>query len=110
MNTELVFKLEKHPVGYGQNFAPNCRVKIERTEGVMCLNYERRPDRAVGHFKNLRQEGEVILADVELFQNYKILENRFEFAIEGGIIGRNDLGEVTSVAIKGVAVLMHNKF
>lgn len=110
MKTELVFKLERQPAGYGQTFAPNCRVKIERTEGVMCLNYERRPDRAVGHFKNLRQEGELILADVELFENYRILENRFEFAIEGGIMVKNEYGEVTSVSIKGVAVLMHNKF
>lgn len=110
MKTELVFKLEKEPSGYGKVFAPNCQVKIARTEGLMFLNYENRTERAMGHFKNLRQEGELILADVELFENVKNLEDRFEYAIDGAILKKNENEEVLSVTIKGVAVLMHNKF
>ena len=111
MKTELVFKLEKNPDGYrGQTFCPSCEVKINNPKGFLYLNYEHREERIMGHYSNLRREGEVILADVELFEKHKILEPRFEYAIEGGIISRNDKNEITSVTINGVSVLMHNKF
>lgn len=110
MKTELVFKLEKEPVGYGQVFSPNCKIKIEKTEGTTYLNYENRSERAVGYFKNLRQEGELLLAEVCLYENLKSIEDRIEYAIEGAVIKKNEAGEVESVRIYGVAALMHNKF
>lgn len=110
MKTELVFKLEKEPAGFGQVFSPNCKVKIDNKDGQVYLNYEHRIERVVGSYTNLRQEGEVILADVEVFGKLKGLEDRIEYAIEGSIIQKNEKGEVESIRIKGVGALMSNKF
>lgn len=110
MKTELVFKLEKEPTGFGQVFAQNCKVKIKNTEGLLYLNYEKRPERVVGSYKNLRQEGEMILADVQLFEKLRVIEDRIEYAIEGAISQKNDKGEVEAIEVKGVGALMDNKF
>lgn len=107
--TQLVFKLEKEPNGFNQVFAPNCEVKIKNTEGLLYLNYEKRAERVVGLYKNLRQEGEAILADVMLNESLSPIEFRFDYAIEGAISKRNDKGEVESVEVLGVGVLMDNK-
>jgi len=109
MKTQLVFKMEQKPDGYGQTFAPNCKVKIEKTDGQLYLNYEKRAERIVGHYKNLRQEGELLLAEVELFPHAKSVEDRFEYAIEGGIISKNSSNEVESISVKGVSAVMHFK-
>lgn len=107
--TQLVFKLEKEPAGFGQVFVPNCEVKIKNTEGLLYLNYEKRAERIVGSYKNLRQEGEMILADVQLIESLTTIENRFDYAIEG-TMKKNDKGEVTSIEVRGVGALMDNKF
>ena len=106
MKTELVFKLEKEPKGFGQVFAQNCNVKIKNTYGLLYLNYEKRAERVVGSYKNLRQEGELILADVELFEKLRVIENRLEYAIEGAISRKNEKGEVEAIEIRGVGALM----
>jgi hypothetical protein len=110
MKTQRVFKLEQAPDGFSQIFSPNCKITIEKTEGQLYLNYENRNERIVGHYKNLRREGEVFLADIELFDHLKPIENRFEFSIEGSVTSKNDKGEAESVVIKRAAALMHNKF
>ena len=110
MKTQLVFKLEKEPAGFGQVFAPNCSVKIKKSEGHLYLNYEKRAERVVGFYKNLRQEGENILADVEIFEKLKPVENRFEYSIEGAILEKNTNDEVTSIEVQGIGALMDNKF
>lgn len=110
MKTQLVFKLEKNPEGFSQTLAADCKVKIDRTEGIMYLNYENRVERAVGRYANLRQEGENILADVELFEKLQPIEERLEYSIEGSVMAKNENDEAKSIRIKGVAALMHNKF
>lgn len=110
MKTELIFKLEKNPNGFNEVFAPNCEVKIKNREGLLYLNYEKRAQRIVGSYKNLRQEGEVILADVKLVQSIVSIESRFEFSIEGSVIKHNDSGEVELLEVSGVAAIMDNKF
>lgn len=110
MKTEIVFKLEKTPVGFNQVLAPNCQVKIGNTSGTMYLNYEYRTERAVGRYENLRREGEQILADVELFDKLKVIEDRIEYAIAGAVISKNSEGEAELILIASVAALMHNKF
>jgi len=110
MKTEIVFKLEKNPDGFNQTFSPNCKVNISSPDGVLYLNYEKRAERVVGFYKNLRQEGEVILADVELHNQVKLVEDRIEYAIEGSIVKKNENNEVEEVNVKGVGALMHNKF
>lgn len=107
--TQLVFKLEKEPVGFGQVFTQNCEVKIKRTDGPLYLNYEKRAERIVGSYKNLRQEGEMILADIQLAKSLAPIENRFEYAIEGAVIKKNNNGEVESIEISGVGAIMENK-
>jgi len=109
MTTQLVFKMEKNPDGYNQTFAPNCKVKIEKTEGQLYLNYEKRAERIVGSYSNLRQEGELILADIKLLPHAEQVESRFEYAIEGGILNRNSNGDVDSIKVKGVSAIMHSK-
>lgn len=104
MKTQLVFKLEKQPLGYGQTFAPDCKVKILNTKGHVYLDYNRKW--IMGSFENLRQEGEIILADVELFKNNEVIEHRLEYAVEGAYLDKNDKGEITSIAVKGVGALM----
>jgi hypothetical protein len=101
--------MEKNPDGYGQTFAQNCKVKIERTEGQLYLNYEKRAERIVGHFTNLRQEGELILADISLLPHAASVESRLEYAIEGGIVSKNESNEVDSLNVKGVSAVMHFK-
>lgn len=110
MKTELIFKLEKEPAGFGQVFDSNCSVKIKKTEGNLYLNYEKRAERIVGSYKNLRQEGENILADVEIFDKLKVLESRLEYSIEGAILEKNENGEVKSIEVNSVAALMDSKF
>lgn len=107
--TQLVFKLEKEPNGFNQVFAPNCEVKIKNTDGVLYLNYEKRAERVVGSYKNLRQEGEMILADVQLIESLTSIEDRIEYAIEGAVIKKNDNGEAESIEVRGVGALMENK-
>lgn len=110
MKTELVFKLEKEPKGFGQVFTQDCDIKIKKTEGIFYLNYEKRSERAVGSYKNLRKEGENILADVELFEKLLVIENRIDYAIEGAISLKNSKGEVEAIEIHGVGALMDNRF
>ena len=110
MKTELVFKLEKEPTGFGQVFAQNCKFKIKNTDGLLYLNYEKRPERVVGFYKNLKQEGEVFVADIRLHEQVQAVENRLEYAIEGSILAKNEKGEVESVEITGLGALMDNKF
>jgi hypothetical protein len=102
--TELVFKLEKEPKGYKHSFAPNCKVNVPNTKGIVYLDYDRR--HAVGTFENLRTDGEVVTADITIFEKMKVIEERFEYAIEGDIIKTNDDQMVEEVSIKGVAVTM----
>lgn len=106
--TELVFKLEKEPAGFGQVFAQNCKIKIKNTEGPLYLNYEKRPERVVGFYKNLRQEGEVILADIRLHEQVQGVEHRLEYSIEGAVLAKNDKNEAESVEISGVGALMNS--
>jgi hypothetical protein len=108
--TELVFKLEKNPEGFSQVLAQNCEVKIKNSEGLLYLNYEHRPERVVGSYKNLRQEGELILADVRLIESLTPIEDRIEFSIEGSVLKKNEAGEAEAIEVKGVGALMHNKF
>ena len=110
MKTELVFKLEKEPAGFGQVFAQNCKFKVKNTDGLLYLNYEKRPERVVGFYKNLKQEGEVFVADIRLHEQVQAVENRLEYAIEGKIVSKNDKGEVESIEITGLGALMDNKF
>jgi len=110
METKLVFKLEKEPAGFGQVFAQNCDVKIKNTEGLLYLNYEKRAERVVGSYKNLRKEGENILADVELFEKLRVIENRIDYSIEGAISQKNEKGEIEAIEVRGVGALMDNKF
>ena len=94
MKTQLVFKLEKEPKGFGQVFTQDCDIKIKNTEGLLYLNYEKRSERVVGSYKNLRKDGENILADVELFEKLRVIEDRIDYSIEGAISRKNDKGEV----------------
>lgn len=110
MKNQKVFKLEQQPDGFGQTFSPNCEITIEKTEGQLYLNYENRNERIVGHYKNLRREGEVFLADIDLFDHMKPIEGRLEFSIEGSVLKKNEKGEAESVVIKRAAALMPNKF
>jgi hypothetical protein len=107
MKTELVFRLENEPAGYGNKFSPNCKIDIKNTKGVLYLDYSKR--HPVGMFENLRSTGELILADVEIFQNFKEVEHRFEYAIEGNILKKNDQNECEEVQINSVGVLMPPK-
>lgn len=109
MKTKLVFKLEKEPAGFSQVLSEKCKVKIKNTEGLLYLNYEKRAERVVGSYKNLRQEGELILADVELKDQLKTIEGRFEYAIEGSVLAKNDNGEAEEIEVRGVGALMENK-
>lgn len=108
--TQLVFKLEQKPDGYGQVFSQNCKITIERTDGPLYLNYDKRQQRVMGFFNNLRQEGEAIIADIRLLDTMMPIEDRLEYAIEGAISKRNEKDEAEEVKIKGVSALMHNKF
>lgn len=113
VKTEVVFRLEKEPNVYGNIFSQNCKIEIERTGGTIYLNYENRHDSVVGSFENLRIDNEVVLADIILFDEslkIKEIQDRIEYAIEGGIVKRSESGEVEHFKIKRVAVLMHNKF
>lgn len=110
METKLVFKLEKEPAGFGQVFAQNCDIKIKKTEGILYLNYEKRSERAVGSYKNLRQEGENIVADVQLFEKLRVIESRIDYSIEGAISQKNSKGEVEAIEVHGVGALMDNRF
>ena len=107
MKTELVFKLEKEPKGYGQRFVPGCKVTVKNTKGIMYLDYSNR--HPVGTFENLRCDGEQVLADVELFEKFRNLEHRFEYAISGSVKEKNNDGECNEVQIEAVAVLMPAK-
>lgn len=109
MKTELVFKLEREPQGFNQVFAQGCKVNIKNPDGVLYLNYEKRPERVVGFYKNLRQEGELFLADIELHHQVKVVEDRFEYAIEGAVLSKNDKGEAELVDVKGVSAIMHTE-
>jgi hypothetical protein len=109
MKTKLVFKLERSPEGFGQIFSPNCNIEIINNKGFVYLNYEKRNSRIMGHFDNLRKEGEVIVADITLFERHIPIEHRLEYAIEGFIVSKNDK-EVTSLKISGIGALMDSKF
>lgn len=108
--TELIFKLEKNLEGFSFTFAPNCKIEIANTEGNLYLNYENRIERIVGSFKNMRTEGECILADVKLFENLEPIKERLEFAIDGAVLSQNANGEVDHIVANRPAVIMHNKF
>lgn len=110
MSTKLVFKLEKEPDGFNQVFAQNCKFKINSVDGLLYLNYEKRPERVVGFYKNLRQDGEIFIADIRLHEQVKTVEDRLEYAIEGKIVSKNKNGEVESVEITGLGAIMDNKF
>lgn len=110
MKTKLVFKLEKEPAGFSQVLSDKCEVKIKNREGLLYLNYEKRTERVVGQYKNLRQEGELILADVELKDQLKSIEDRFEYSIEGAVLKKNEKGEADVIEVRGVGALMENKF
>ena len=107
MKTELVFRLEKEPNGYRQIFSSKCKIKIVNTKGILYLDYNKR--HPVGSFENLRNSGELIIADIEIWQNFKLLEDRFEYAIEGSITKKNKQNECEEVEIKSVAALMPPK-
>lgn len=109
MKTQIVFKLEKEPDGFGQVFAPDCKIDIKNKEGLLYLNYEKRTQRVVGSYKNLRQEGEVILADVELRGDLTPIEHRIGYAIEGAVVKKNNNNEATSIVVKGVGALMDSE-
>lgn len=107
--TQLVFKLEKNPDGFSYMFAEDCKFTIEKTDGPLYLNYEKRPERVVGFYNNLRQEGDLLLADIRLVESLTPIEERLEFSIEGAV-QKNDQNEVKSVKVVGVSAIMHNKF
>ena len=104
MKTELIFKIEKEPVGYGQQFSPNCKIHISRDKGILYLDYQRR--HPVGSFQNLRTNGDLVLADIEIFQNFKDIEYRFEYAIDGAIVKKNEKNECEEVEIHSITALM----
>lgn len=110
MKTKLVFKMQKNVDGFTQSFAPNCKVSIKSTEGPLYLNYEKRPERVVGFYKNLRQEGEVILADIRLHEQVAKVEDRLDYSIEGVVLQKNDGGDAESIEVRGVSAIMDNKF
>lgn len=109
MKNQVVFKIEKNPPGFNVFLAPDCEIKIITSAGLLYLNYEQRQERAVGSYKNLRREGDTILADVELFKNFQDLEERFDYSISGAVVGKNDFDEASSIVIQGVGALMENK-
>lgn len=109
MKTELVFKLEKEPDGYRQVFAQNCKFSIKNSDGLLYLNYEKRQERVVGFYKNLKQDGEVFVADIILHEQVQSVEHRLEYVIEGKILKKDNKGEVESVEITGLGALMDNK-
>ena len=106
MKTELVFKLEREPQGYGVIFSPNCKINIVNTKGVLYLDYNKR--HPVGMFENLRQQGELLMADVEIFENVQSVEHRFEYAIQGDA-KRNENDECIQAEIYSVSALMPSK-
>lgn len=107
MKTQLVFKLEKQPQDYNQMFAPNCKVNISNTKGIIYLDYDRR--HAVGAFENLQTNGEIVTADITIFEKMKIIEHRFEYSIEGDIVKKNDDQLIEEISITGVAVTMPSR-
>lgn len=109
MKDQIVFKLEKEPNGFSQVFAPDCKIDIKNKEGLLYLNYEKRAQRVVGSYKNLRQEGEVILADVELRGDLTPVEHRITYSIEGDVVKKNDNNEAISIVIQGVGALMDSE-
>jgi hypothetical protein len=104
--TELVFKLEGEPNGYGQKFAPNCKVDIKADNGFVYLDYNNKY--LMGAFQNLRQEGEVLLADITLFEHHEVISHRLEYSIAGSM-KKNDDGECTHLTVTGVGALMPPK-
>jgi hypothetical protein len=106
--TQMVFKIEKNPNGYGQSIASDCKFDIPQKDGLLYLNYEKRPERVVGAYKNLRQEGEVLLADVSLVESLTTIEHRFEYGIDASVLSKNDSGDATSVQVRGVSAIMHS--
>lgn len=110
MKTELIFKLENKMEGFNKTFAPNCKIDIQNKSGNLYLNYENRIERIVGKYENMRAEGETVLADISLFENLKVIEDRIEFSIEGSVVNTNEKEEVDHISIARPAVIMHNKF
>lgn len=106
MKTELVFKLSREPDGYGQLFAPDCVVNVVNTKGILYLEYNSR--HPVGSFENLRCDGENILADIEIFEHFKNIEHRFDYAI-GGHVAKQENAEAKMVLVHSVGALMKTK-
>lgn len=104
MAEKIVFKLEKNPKGHTQSFAENCEIQIAKTKGILFLHFNH--SWPIGSFDNLRRDGDTVLADVEIFKNHKIYEDRFEYAISGTVLESNEEGEAKSVRIDGVSALM----
>lgn len=106
MKTELVFKLERSPDGYGTVFAHNCRVDVKSTKGQIYLdNNSRHP---IGSYENLRLEGEVLLADIKVYDKMLPIEERFDYSIVGKVISTNENKECTALEVTGVGALMPN--
>lgn len=108
MKTKLIFKLEGEPEGFNAKLSPDCKVKITNKKGPLILNYENR--RIVGSYDNLRLEGEVILADIELNDDLKLMEDRFQYSISGKVLDHNDKNEGNLISVDAAVAIMNNKF
>lgn len=105
MKTKLVFKFEKEPVGFGQVFSQNCKFILRNTNGSLSVDYKRNIECCIGSYENLRQEGELIFADIFLMEKYSSMEDNLEYTVEGRVLARNFKKEVEEVEIVGVTAI-----
>lgn len=108
MKSQLLFRLEKQPAGFNAILAPDCKVEIPHKSGQLNLNYGQS---IVGHYDNLRIDGEAIIADIYLDQSLDDgTKNRFEYSISGDVLKTNDKGEANLIRVRSAVAIMSNKF
>ena len=103
MKTKMVFKMEKNPKGYNKTFAPDCKIVILNDMGHIFLDYDCR--HTLGEYKNMRQDGETIVADVTLNETGEILQHRLDYGISAKVVA-NEKGECSLIEVYGLSALM----
>lgn len=104
MKTRMVFKLEKESKDYGQKFAPDCKINISKPNGIVYLDSnDRHP---VGRFSDLSTNGEIVTAEIDIKEDLKGFEDRFQFSVEGFVNKKNEAQECVEITVVGVAADM----
>lgn len=100
MKTKIVFRLEHEPAGYGYKFAIDCDFVIRNPEGFVHLDADYRE--VIGSYTNMRRDGEVLVADIELFGHTKETFKSMDYSIAGHVLKRNEKGEVSQCRVSCV--------